>query len=223
MDSKVQKALTKFENKTATSVQLAEFIGFTPDQLQILTLVWEPYVNKPWIYLSCNIIVQWFPRYGKEFVEKNYIDFYKYTFFKLKINVDYKEIMYDDPLIKQYDESYFGSDITHDCDVIYIKYFAVTNICFRHLCMKYYSPIRDFYIKIEELHRFTKLYNQALQAHHLQLMKIQIETDSLSVSDIIDSPYAKDAYIDILGQYVLKLCDVIDKHNEDESDTMETD
>jgi hypothetical protein len=55
--SEIKNSLVKFKNTEVTPIELAQFIGFSKDELKMLDIFWNPTFNKGWIYLSDEIIL----------------------------------------------------------------------------------------------------------------------------------------------------------------------
>ena len=58
MDNTVELALVKYGYSEISNQQLADHMGFSPEEQRMLTMFWEPAFNGSWIYLSDEIILE---------------------------------------------------------------------------------------------------------------------------------------------------------------------
>jgi phage anti-repressor protein len=181
----VQQALVKFENRKVTHLELAKFIGFNDNELQLLKIFWQPCYNEGWIYLSPKLIKEdmgysYIPKFYKDTLKKKYLE-----------NIDYKEIQKDDDLVKLYEK--FGVPKStpkkkenrggHNS-----KYYAITGKALKKMLMRCRTDksdqVCDYYIKVEEL--AAMMYKYLLQSE-----KLKNDNRSLLLKSFVDSMEVK--------------------------------
>jgi hypothetical protein len=160
----VKNSLIKFKfSETITNEQLAEHIGFTQDEIDMLKIFWKPAFNQGWIPLNRGVVKQWFCKNEKGKDSVNH--FYTRVLLKYEENVDYKEIDKNDPLMSVY-ENYnapkMANGNSQTPDGNRAKYYAITGECFKMVAMERNAEIRRYYIKVEQLAIFMKDYLVAL-------------------------------------------------------------
>jgi len=182
--------LKRTDFKPLDELQMAEIIGFTDREKQLLKLFWDQAFNEGLIYLSDELIRTHLTSAKGKSAVANFIER------KLKIadfheNQDYFELNKNSPLIQEYHaklaiensalesksedvESFANLQNSIDSPNTTSKqYFAVTSDCFKKLLMSSGRRIgvetRDVYVKIEKMAKLMLIYNNMLQMHILQL------------------------------------------------------
>jgi hypothetical protein len=173
VDPKITDALLKYNYEEISNKQLAQHMGFTPDEERMLTMFWQPAFNGSWIYLSPEMITE-------DMGYKQVSHFYKDTLRpNYKIDIDYVEIDKTDDLVLKYTEykkkpSKDGSSLgkaPHTGGKAK-KYYKVTGRTLKKMLMKCGTKkgdkVCDYYLKVEQLAIFMKDYIVALHSHILQ-------------------------------------------------------
>ena len=173
MDNNVELALVKYGYSEISNQQLADHMGFSPEEQRMLTMFWEPAFNGSWIYLSPEMITKdmgykHVPQFYKDVLINNYIE-----------NVDYVDIKKDDELVKKYEE--YKKSFTVENSTVKLKelrggglkkYYKITSRTFKKMLMKCGTKkgdqICDYYLKVEQLAIFMKDYIVALHKHIMQ-------------------------------------------------------
>src|SRR5210317_322113 len=150
---RVRDALVHFARDVTeiSTKEIAEFAGFTPKELDMLDLFWEPTFNDGWLVLSREMIKDWFcTETGKNTVN----NFYRRTLFKFNKGEDYEELDKDDPLVLLQENKYktiFASEERPGKTIANRQYYKVTGDCFKDICQQKNADIRRYYRKVETL------------------------------------------------------------------------
>jgi len=171
-----------------SEMQLADMLGFTEREKQLLALFWDLAFNDNLIYLSDYLILNHFTtERGKNAVTHFIVR--KLKIDEFKEGTDYFGLDKNDPLIQAYhvklaienstlesksedsDESPILVNHLDSSKAVRKQYFAVTAICFKKLLMnsdrKLGAETRDYYIKIESMAKLMLTYNNSLQERKL--------------------------------------------------------
>lgn len=154
----IQKAL---EIDNISYLQLATIADFTEKEIEMVKIFWEPAFNKSWIYLSIEIIHDYF---GYKKTESSNNDFIKKIKDNYKKDIDYKEVSKDHELIKLYHDLNHGKETRGGS---LKKYYIVPGSIFKKLGMKANTikgeEICDYFIKVESLcHLMIQYENKKL-------------------------------------------------------------
>lgn len=174
MSESISQAITKFGNE-ATEQQLAKIVGFTPDELQMLNIFWEPAFNKSWIYLSPTMITK---DMGYSEVSKFYRDTLRKQY---KENIDYKETDENDALVKLFENSKWRSisiyKKSHKRGKKQ-KYYLVSGRALKKMLMRCRTKksdlICEYYLKVEELASMMKDYILEISKRQIEEQKKQL-------------------------------------------------
>lgn len=168
-EKNIQSALVEFKNEEVSHDQLAKFIGFTEKEMGMLKIFWKPVFNRTWIYLSRDMIKEYFCKDDKsKDAVRNFLNrilYKKYDEFD-----DYE--IYDTLELMMASEKVHSSKMTNGNFPFKnygnrAKYVLVTGECFKMLSMERNKDIRLYYIKVEELCMLMKDYIQEISKHRL--------------------------------------------------------
>jgi hypothetical protein len=162
-DEPIKQALIKYNYIEINETQLAETIGFTDNEKNMLNIFWDSAFNKGWIYLSPKLIKD-----DMGYTKLN--NFYSNTLYKqYKEGVDYKEVDATDVVVKLYENSKCLSISTYKIPHkrgSTQKYYLVSGRTFKKMLMRCKTSASDkiceYYLKVEELAIFMRDYIQAL-------------------------------------------------------------
>ena len=87
------------QNTQVTEIDLARLSGFNNDEINMLTLYWQPCFNNSWIYLSDDLILENLTNdNGKDAIA----DFYRRILLKkpYQEEINYKQVSADNELVK---------------------------------------------------------------------------------------------------------------------------
>lgn len=182
MDNNVELALVKYGYSEISNQQLADHMGFSPEEQRMLTMFWEPAFNGSWIYLSDEIILE---QITNESGKDALIHFYKRVLLTDDYieNVDYKKIKRDDKLVKEY-EKFYSPNLANRKTSNRKTYYAITGDMYKDLLLKSANKkgktTRQYYRKVEQLAIFMKDYIVALNKH---IMQKQLEEQKKIIDD----------------------------------------
>jgi phage anti-repressor protein len=173
MTMSVESALVKFGYTQPTSSQMAEFVGFSDEQIDMLKLFWDPAFNGSWIYLDDDTVLTNMTNQGKA---NGLPRFFKHLISEYDEGEDYRKIKATDQLVQFYlaqkmkekkkNETRGGK-----------HYYAVSGECFKLLLQTSKTTagkkLRRYFIQVEKLAHMQHSYMSALSSHLLQQ---QIET-----------------------------------------------
>lgn len=178
----VNEILVKYDYNEITHNQLADIMGFSDNEKNMLNIFWEPAFNSEWIYLSDKIIKeQLINEKGKDAL----YNFYKRVLISddYEENVDYKQINKDHDLVKSY-ENFYSSFLTNRKSSNRKKYYAITGDTYKDLLQKSANKkgkqIRKYYRKIEKLAIFMKDYINGMYKH---IMEVELDKQKVFVSE----------------------------------------
>jgi hypothetical protein len=164
-DPNVTRCLQAFDYKMISVEDMAKHIGFTPDQLKMLKLFWDPSFNKSWMYLS------------PEFITKD-MGYASVGNFYTKLKEDYAErtqymkVNRNHPLVKKF---YLIPDPLRPVPGNRADFYIISSKALREMLMCAMTPegkkIRGHYLGIDDLGIFMKDYMMALQTHCSRLEK----------------------------------------------------
>lgn len=146
----IEKAL---EEKELTQVRLAELAGFTESEIKLLEVFWEPAFNKSWMYLSSEIIHDYF---GYKKTRSSEADFYR----KMKEiyikDIDYIEVTKNHELVKLYEKFYSEIFLSKDKRGGSLKkYYIISGEAFKKMGIRANTKKGDemcnYFIKVESL------------------------------------------------------------------------
>ncbi len=169
-----------------SSVGLAELAGYTKEELHWAKMFWEPSFNSGWLYVSRDMLVQWFgySENDKALMTK----FIKKLEDQFEVNVDYKIIDGNDDLVKFYEQSFallFERAKKDARGGANRKHYAVTGETFKSLFMMASTQkgkvVRKYYLKTEGL---AVLMNTYLLEFQKKELTIQLDKYKLSSSTL---------------------------------------
>lgn len=171
MDDSIQNALIKFENKEVSHLEMAAYIGFTDEELDMVILFWEPCFNRAWMYLAREKIKEWFC--ANDITKRAVNNFHNQVLFKYEKKTEYKAIDQYDSLIKSFYTRSLNLRTEQKSPVFAngTKFYAVTGECFKMICMERNKKVRRYYIKVENLAIFMMKYIHAVQTKELESQK----------------------------------------------------
>ncbi len=157
----VQQAL-EHQNEL-TFLELARLAGFTEEEEKWAKIFWEPSFNSGWLYVSKEMLVEWF---GHSEKDKALMSKFGQTLTSFVFNEDYKIIDKNHELVKFYKSKFyplFKEGKKDNRGGALKKYYAVTGETFKVLLMMANTTkgrqIRKYFIKTESL---TSLMNRYL-------------------------------------------------------------
>jgi hypothetical protein len=178
----VTEILVKYDYAELTHTQLADVIGFSDDEKNMLNIFWEPTFNSGWIYLSDKMIKdQMTNEKGKDAL----YNFYKRSLISgdYEENVDYKQITKYHDLVKLYENS-LSSNMTNRNSSNNKKYYAITGDTYKDLLQKSANKkgkqTRKYYRKIEQLAIFMKDYINGMHKH---LMEVELDKQKVFAAE----------------------------------------
>lgn len=133
----IQDALERFNYQPMSRADFGSLAGMQPEEMKYLDLFWDPAFNKGWLYLSDEMVrsqltnetsIAAVSNFNKRILTgKDYV-----------LNVDYKQIEYNDPLIILYENSRLSNLIDgHKPKKINNKvYYAITGETYTDLLAK---------------------------------------------------------------------------------------
>lgn len=142
----VQKAINLDTN--LNHIDLAKLAGFNDKEIEMVTIFWDAAFNKNWIYMTSEIIHDYFGYKKSDSSSKNFYVKLKNTY---NINIDYQEVTKDHKLVKSYQQK--------NTDEIIIgnrtKYYIITGQTFKKIAMRVNTSkgdeICNYFIKVESL------------------------------------------------------------------------
>jgi hypothetical protein len=172
----VSETLVKYDYAELNHNQLADIMGFSVDEKNMLNIFWEPTFNSGWIYLSDKMIKEQLTNEKRS--DKNVTkDFYNRMLISddYEENVDYKQITKYHDLVKLYENSRSSNlptkKVPHNK-----KYYAITGDTYKDLLQKSANKkgkqTRKYYRKIEQLAIFMKDYINGMHKH---LMEVELD------------------------------------------------
>jgi phage anti-repressor protein len=195
----IQNALeiTNFDH-----IKLAELAGFNEKELIMVKLFWEPAFNKSWIYLSTEIIHDYF---GYKKMEYSTRDFHKKMRENYKKDIDYIEVDKDHELIEIYLKNYQDLNLSSKYGGGALKkYYIITGEVLKKMCMRANTvkgnETCDYFIKVEYLCRLMSDYTiEKLKQDSLKLeQEINIAKNknlNLITKIKVDSMHKPDGYV----------------------------
>ena len=197
---KADELIKQIDFKPIDEMQLAEHVGFTDREKQLLKLFWNQAFNESLIYLSDELIRTHLT------TEKSGTAIANFIRNKLKKDfeegVDFFQLDKNDPLVQAHyaklaienSASELNSElpeslqnVTNSINIQNTtskRYFAITAECFKHLLMnsgtKSGKETRNVYIKIEIAAKLMMHYNNLMHQHVQETEKKQIENEAAS-------------------------------------------
>ena len=153
----IETALTHSNKLTETD--LARLSGFNDDEINMLTLYWQPCFNNSWIYLSDELILENLTNETKKqaitnFYERILIPTYEEV-------IDYQQVLADNELVK-FHYSLKSNEELKAKPGNRKKYYIVTGEAYKCMLMasraKKGKETRKYYIKVEKLAMAMKDY-----------------------------------------------------------------
>lgn len=142
------------------NIKLAKIAGFNDKELEMIKMFWEPAFNKSWIYLSSEIIHEYF---GYKKSDSSIKDFNRKMKETYKENIDYKEVNKNHEIVEYYKS--WNQDRNPGLktrDGALRKYYIITGETFKKMCMRANTvkgdETCDYYIKIESLCNIMSKY-----------------------------------------------------------------
>jgi len=142
----------EFKNNTLDHVTLAKIAQFNDEEIEFVKLFWQPAFNDSWIYITKEMVIEWFGyKENKDTMKNFYIKLNK----DYEINVDYKEVNQDNELVINQCSKNISSTIPDLGGGRNKKYYLITGECLKTLLMSAQTErgkiIRKIYIKTEKL------------------------------------------------------------------------
>jgi hypothetical protein len=154
-------------------IKLAEIANFTPKEISMLKLFWNPCFNSTWIYLSDEIILNFLTNEVNKDAINNFIRQVLITNYENEI--DYLQVDKNHDLVKSCSLNLTSKNGT--CLQVNIektkrvasnkKYYIVSGECFKNLLMQSRceagKETRKYYLKVEQLSRLMYSYISELK------------------------------------------------------------
>ena len=132
----IETALT--QSKQLTEIDLARLSGFNDDEINMLTLYWQPCFNNSWIYLSDNLILENLTNEtGKDAIRNFYNQIMIPTY---EEGIDYQQVSADNELVK-----FSLSNSSNPKKAHNKKYYLVTKKAYNNMIdrRKYSKPVSN--------------------------------------------------------------------------------
>lgn len=131
-------------------LKLAKFKGFNEKQIEMVKLFWDPAFNGGWIYLSDEVIYDYFGYKKSESSSKNFYKTMKDNYIE---NTDYQEVSHNNEIIQVYTQRQnAGGKSKAPANK---KYYIITGKTFKKMGMKANTKkgdeICDYFLIVEEL------------------------------------------------------------------------
>ncbi len=167
--TEVKNALVEFKYQEVSHAELANYVGFTNKETNMLKIFWEPAFNRSWFYLYPEFITD---ELGYKSVKKFYVDVLHKKYIE---GIDYQQIDKNDKLVKNF---YGGNFPLRKKPGNRALYYKITGKTLKLILMRATTKIaletHEYYIKVEELVIFMKDYIQELHKElHLQQLETQ--------------------------------------------------
>ena len=94
----IKNALSLTSDKPLTEVDLAKMIGFSEEEINMISVYWNPVFNGSWIYLSDEMILEYLTNETGKYAIKNFYD--RILLSQYEREIDYKEISAEHDLVK---------------------------------------------------------------------------------------------------------------------------
>ena len=171
-------------------IELAKLAGFNEKEIEMVRLFWEPAFNKGWIYLSSDIIHDYF---GYKKTTSSATNFYSKMKEFYKIDIEYKEVSKDHKLVKIYEKLYLQKNVGKEFRGGALKkYYIITGTAFKKMGMKANTKkgdeTCDYFIKVEELcslmtkYTIEKLKLESREAIEIKNQALIKQTEKLHIS-----------------------------------------
>lgn len=161
----IKECLQTFNYKMIPIEDIARHVGFTPRQLEMLKLFWDPSFKKEWMYLAPEFILNdlGYAKVG---------DFYTKLKAEYANDVDYKKIARNHTLVQKF---YVETSRHRMMPGNRADFYIMSSKAVRKLMMNAMTEkgreIRDYYSAVEDLGMFMKDYIIALQEHCAHIEK----------------------------------------------------
>lgn len=164
-----------------THLSLAKLAGFTDNELKMVEIFWEPAFNDSWIYVSSELIHDFF---GYAKTKSSASNFYKKLVDNFKATSEFMEVDKDHELVVKYYESCLPKKVDMKSkDVVNKKYFIISGETLKILAMKANTTKGDetckYFVKVEKLCILTTKYTvKRMKAEHKKDVQKMIEDSS---------------------------------------------
>jgi phage anti-repressor protein len=162
--SHIETALAKFGGTVPAPRDFALHCGFSNEEADMLAEFWHPAFTDSWIYLSKELISKYMT---KEKSKSKFAHFYSKALLsgEYEKERDYKEVEWNDEIIKEYRKIRFQNSETGEDDdgpVNGKKYYVVTGDTYKDLLMRAKTvkgkQARAYYRKVEQLAKWMHSY-----------------------------------------------------------------
>ncbi|MGL5935632.1 MAG: GIY-YIG nuclease family protein [Cetobacterium sp.] len=134
-------------------IKMAELAGFNEKELKIVEIFWNVEYKKDWIYLSSEIIHEYF---GYKKNESSTRDFYKTMKAKFVENIDYQEVTKNHEMVEHYKNLYNIKPGNR------AKYYIVSPETLKEMAIQTNGSkrgkIKNYFAKLDEFHKLMTKY-----------------------------------------------------------------